>query len=132
MYITNQFLRLLRALSLLGALTGIFCIFILADSHLSTQTLRFPPPLDKLVHITVFGIIAFLLRFSRLTRTDYVCWLTVVAVGALDEFQQMGIVGRTASLTDLSADAIGALIAIVAFYLLAKSAFIKRYFITQP
>ena len=84
------------------------------------------------MHITVFGIIAFLLRFSRLTRTDYVCWLTVVAVGALEEFQQMGIVGRTASLTDLSADAIGALIAIVAFYLLAKSAFIKRYFITQP
>ena len=131
MFVANQFLKSLRALSLLGALTGIFCIFILADSNLATQTLRFPPPLDKLVHITVFGIIAFQLRFSRLIKNDFVCWLTVFTVGALDEFHQMSIVGRTASLADLGADAIGALIALVAYHYLAKATFIKWYFVIK-
>ena len=71
----------------------------------------FPSPYDKLVHASVFAVMAVAIGYAsglRGWRMLLVGWLGAVAVGALDEWHQMYLPGRSAGLDDLAADAIGA------------------------
>lgn len=97
----------LRIICLAIALLIIALIFGMADSSLATRSLNFQPPLDKLLHIGVYGIIAALLLCAGIIRSRAGLWLLVVGIGLLDELQQRGIVGRQSSPTDLLADMVG-------------------------
>lgn len=98
--------------SLALALLLMFAIFGMADSSLATGTLRFDPPLDKLLHASIYGTVAGLMRISEVVRRVAVLWLMVVTVAILDELHQMTIVGREASGWDLLADMLGITLAL--------------------
>ena len=80
-----------------------------------------PSPYDKLVHAGVFAVMAGAIGYaSGLRRWPMLllAWLGAVAVGVLDEWHQISLPGRNASMDDLTADAVGA--AIGALALLAR------------
>jgi len=70
-----------------------------------------PAPWDKLVHAAVFTLLAGAvgyasgLRGRRMLLLSFCC---AVTVGALDEWHQAYLPGRSAGLDDLAADAVGA------------------------
>jgi hypothetical protein len=71
----------------------------------------FPPPIDKLVHATVFAVLAAAIGYaSGLSGKAMLvaAFSGAVAVGAADEWHQISLPGRSAGLDDLAADAIGA------------------------
>lgn len=70
-----------------------------------------PPPWDKLVHASVFALLAACIGYASGLRGVRMLLLAVgaaVAVGALDEWHQVYLPGRGAGLDDLAADAVGA------------------------
>lgn len=70
-----------------------------------------PSPYDKLAHAAVFALLAGALGYVSGLRgwsMLLVAWLGALAVGALDEWHQSFLPGRTASWDDLAADAVGA------------------------
>lgn len=70
-----------------------------------------PAPWDKLVHAVVFAVLAMAMGFVsglRGWRMLLLSFLGAVVVGALDEWHQMYLPGRSAGLDDLAADAVGA------------------------
>lgn len=70
-----------------------------------------PAPWDKLVHAAVFAVLAGAIGYSsglRGRRMLLVCFCSAAAVGALDEWHQMYLPGRSADLDDLAFDAFGA------------------------
>lgn len=80
-----------------------------------------PSPYDKLVHAGVFAVMAAAIGYASGVRglpMLLVAWLGGVAVGAMDEWHQMYLPGRSAGLDDLAADAAGA--AVGALALLAR------------
>jgi VanZ family protein len=99
--------QVFRGVSLALAGLLIFAIFGMADSSLAKGALSLDPPLDKLLHAAVYGIIAGLLHLSRAVRPITLLWLMVIGIAVLDELHQLGIAGREASLLDLLADGIG-------------------------
>ena len=76
-----------------------------------------PSSHDKLVHATVFAVLAGAMGYAsglRGWRMLLVAWLGAVAVGALDEWHQSALPGRSAGWDDLAADAIGAAVGALA------------------
>src|SRR5262249_3735044 len=67
----------------------------------------FPPPWDKLAHVTVYAALAVLLWIGLPTSDPLVVIVTVLMVGVLDELHQAALPGRTADLADIFADACG-------------------------
>lgn len=66
----------------------------------------FPTPFDKLVHVTYFFVVSFLLiRFARVP----IAWaiLFTILVGTLDELHQAYLPGRQAGFDDWLADVFG-------------------------
>lgn len=102
----------LRHVSLVLALLLMFTIFGMADSSLATGEFRLAPPWDKLLHASVYGTIAGLMRISQVVRRVPLLWLMLVSVAILDELHQMTIVGREASTLDLLADMVGITLAL--------------------
>ena len=75
----------------------------------------FRPPWDKLVHLTVFGGfggLAWVMLGGTRPAADTLAPMFAIAVGVVDEITQSHHPGRAASLTDLAADAIGALLVV--------------------
>ncbi len=69
-----------------------------------------PPPWDKLVHALVFAVFAAALGLASGLRgraMHAVAFCGAVAVGAVDEWHQMYLPGRSAGWDDLAADAFG-------------------------
>lgn len=89
-------------------------------SHQPGDSLPLPslPGLDKLAHMSIYGILAGTILFAfsdhqKNTRTGKVILLTVIfclLYGISDEFHQSFVPGRTASVYDLLADGTGAVI----------------------
>jgi hypothetical protein len=90
------------------------------------------PPLffgeDKLLHAVVFGILGFFALGAMKTRGDgyrvFQPWLAVVLVvvyGALDEFHQHFVPGRTPDIHDLMADAVGGMLGVWVSYRFIKA-----------
>jgi VanZ family protein/UDP-2,3-diacylglucosamine pyrophosphatase LpxH len=84
-----------------------------------------PPPLDKLAHAAVFGLLALALdlalRISAPGLPMYKRHLLVVAAvslyGATDEWHQAFVPGRDCEVGDWIADTLGAVLALTAAYL---------------
>ena len=74
---------------------------------------------DKFCHATAFGLFALLLWVAIGFRWSLGNWLAIVAVGALDEFHQLFVPGRTADVLDLLSDAIGAAVVTYALHRLS-------------
>ena len=79
---------------------------------------------DKVIHAVVFALFALLVflalrhqqRFPGLARHSYsITILIVILYGAVDEFHQRFVAGRSSDLFDLIADALGA--CVVVFFL---------------
>lgn len=77
---------------------------------------------DKIAHVLAFGILGFLLIRAfprgapqRLFLRSLLVVLAVAVYGGLDEFHQMFVPGREASLWDLAADVAGGILAVTLF-----------------
>lgn len=73
----------------------------------------FPEPWDKLAHLLTFavvGIAAGLAGGMRGWRMALCCVAGALLVGGMDEVHQMFLPGRSASWSDLAADAAGGLL----------------------
>ena len=80
------------------------------------------PTLQNLLHIPVFGLLAFLwlksfTKHSILTFTKVIITLIVtILFGCLEEFHQTFVSGRYGSLTDMLLNIVGIFMGIVFFY----------------
>ena len=70
----------------------------------------FPPPLDKIVHSLVYGLMLLLAILSFPNTRKLILFIAIVMVGVLDEIHQIYLPGRSAGLDDLSADILGCII----------------------
>jgi len=70
----------------------------------------FPPPLDKIVHSLVYGLMLLLAILSFPNTRKLILFIAIVMVGMLDEIHQIYLPGRSAGLDDLSADILGCII----------------------
>jgi len=108
------------------------CIFFLSsipgdvdDGVLKILT-DLDPQLQNMRHIPLFGLLQFLwLRaFGRLGNTERKVWLICLGItlgyGMLDEFHQLFVPGRYASLLDMLLNTVGAVLATGLFGWLVK------------
>ena len=79
------------------------------------QVQLFPSPWDKVVHFCYYGTMALLLAHGVGRRWFVVPLIVVPAIGALDEWHQVGIAGREASFFDWLADELGTLAFVLAY-----------------
>ncbi|WP_018410858.1 VanZ family protein [Methyloversatilis thermotolerans] len=70
-----------------------------------------PSPWDKLVHAATFGAMAFLVWLGSGQRWLVMCATAVFALACYDEWRQQMLPGREADLLDLSANAVGIVLA---------------------
>lgn len=105
-------MRLQRGLRLFAALTAIglpMGLFVGGAQPVAVGLI--PVPWDKLAHAGVFAVLAAAMGYASgwrgwpmlLTGFGY-----AIGIGALDEWHQMHLPGRSAGLDDLVADAAGA------------------------
>lgn len=82
-----------------------------------------PAPWDKLAHLALFATVAWCAVLALAARSRYALgWggLLAIVLGALDEWHQLFLPGRSADLSDLLADAFGTLLGVaVAAWVLA-------------
>ena len=78
----------------------------------------------KAAHMFVFGVEAFLVATAAaaffLPRPALIGLAVAVAYGAVDEFHQGFVAGRSAAVTDVLIDSVGALLGITAWLYLAR------------
>jgi VanZ family protein len=70
-----------------------------------------PVPWDKPAHMAVYAVLSCAIGFASRQRGGWAIAIGfggAVLVGALDEWNQMRLVGRSADIDDLVADAVGA------------------------
>src|SRR3990172_7623615 len=87
-----------------------------AGAETAADVSLFPPPFDKAVHFTYYGIMAGLLAHGVGLGWLIVPLILVPVIGAADEWQQSFIVGRDASFWDWMADGIGTVIAVFLYW----------------
>ena len=106
-HFNNPFSLTFRLLSLSLAAAIITSIFILGHDPEAAVSMGWPPPLDKLQHAIAFGVIASLIRMGTVRPGFLLVGVFVVALGALDEYLQIPLPFRSASVLDLLADGVG-------------------------
>lgn len=100
-------------LLILGILLfGLFAV----GSHPASANL-FHPPVDKFMHIAVFGLMAMAIQTAWPQLRWQYAWLAVVAIGGADELHQYLVPGRQPGWDDGIADMIGASIGLTAWKL---------------
>jgi VanZ family protein len=77
-------------------------------------------PWDKLIHVTLFAVLATLARVTLPKLSSLWILLMIAAVALSDELYQTTLPGRSAGLADLIADITGALAALLAIKILRK------------
>ncbi len=100
----------LRRLCLLCAVTMVFLLFYLGAKPIAVGL--FPEPWDKLAHFCAYGAIAGLLALGLERRQPLGIIVLVSMIGALDEWHQVYLPGRSADVMDFLTDAIAAVIAV--------------------
>ncbi|CRK81300.1 VanZ family protein [Neobacillus massiliamazoniensis] len=77
----------------------------------------------KLAHITVFGILALLFKtaISNKPRPYIYAWIFTTLYAGTDEWHQMYVPGRTASIIDVLIDSTGAFIFLICMFLWKKN-----------
>lgn len=92
---------------------GIAAIVMAATIFLGAEevakTPLFSAPYDKLAHFIYYGVMAALLSHALGLRWLWVPLLVVPVIGFFDEWNQVYVVGRDASVWDWVADVIGAM-----------------------
>lgn len=108
----------------LGAYRLAAAIWMFLLSFLSAQPgskVNVPPPLDKLVHLCVFGILGFFVALGtgpkRRWHAAWIAPLIVALCGAADEWHQSFSPGRSMSLGDWLCDLGGGVAAGLAWLL---------------
>ena len=96
----------------------IWTTLVLTANSLSARDLRHPPfpGADKVTHAGMYGAAAYAWRRAFRSRSDRTTWLVasgVTALGAIDEWHQQWVPGRSAEVFDWLADASGVLVAIM-------------------
>jgi len=99
----------------------LFTAAVLVFTHLPQGTmpsLLQKDGVDKLEHVLAYGVITFLflisLRTSPTMLSALLLFLAITVIGAFDELTQP-FMNRTASVTDLAADIVGILSALLFF-----------------
>ncbi len=103
----------LRASCFAAFLAVLVQLFFLDEPRLLQQIVN--ATWDKLCHAVAFGSFAALLWFAIGFRSSWANWAAIVGIASLDEFHQLFVPGRSAEVSDVVADAVGA--AIVTFIL---------------
>ncbi len=93
---------MLSKISLLGAI--IFVVLLFWGGSQPVAVGLFQPPWDKVAHFTAFGMLAFMLWIGFQGRWPLLIIFLVGGVGALDEWRQTFLSGRTMSLEDFAMD----------------------------
>lgn len=75
----------------------------------------FQPPIDKVAHAGIFALFAILLWYGSNRQSVLGVFVVVVLIGALDEWHQRYLPGRSADLLDLAADAMAAGVVLMVF-----------------
>ncbi len=101
---------LLRRLCLVCAAAMVFLLFYLGAKPIAVNL--FPEPWDKLAHFIAYGSIAALLALGVAERRPMSLILLVSLVGALDEWHQVYLPGRSADVADFLTDVIAAIVAV--------------------
>jgi len=89
---------------------------IVAASHQSTVTGPQIPHLDKLIHFSVYGLLATLIcRLGHGWRAAAWALMLASAFGATDEWHQSFVPGRSSEVADWLADTLGAAVAVLLY-----------------
>lgn len=64
----------------------------------------FDPPVDKIAHFFTFALITVLLWMGALRGRPWLLFAVATAIGALDEYWQLYLPGRSAGLDDFGID----------------------------
>ena len=117
------------------SLMGVIFILSSVPGHLDDQRLRFltdlDPQLQNLLHIPLFGIlqVLWLRTFAKLGKFGWkstvACLVISLGYGCLDEFHQMLVPGRYASLMDIALNFTGVVIGTLLFFLWQKNSLTK-------
>jgi hypothetical protein len=98
------------------------CLVLIANLfYLGSQPFAvglFPPPYDKIAHFAAFGGMALLLTLASVGRWPLAVLCAVTLVGAMDEWHQIFLPGRSADIGDLAADFAAAAVVVVVAALL--------------
>ncbi len=90
------------------------------DDQIYSLFVWLPPDLQNLLHVPVFGMLAWLWQrafrqsAARPALMDALAVVLTVAYGVLDEWHQAFVPGRYASFTDVLLDGTGALLGVLA------------------
>jgi VanZ family protein len=95
--------------------------FLFFGAETAAKVPLFPPPFDKAAHFTYYAAMALLLVHGVGLRLALLPLLLVPLIGALDEWHQLSVPGRDASVFDWIADVAGAIAAVVAYRVWRKS-----------
>jgi len=106
---------LLKGAALAIAALIVFLLFYLGAKPVAVGL--FPEPWDKLAHFVTYAAIAALLCLGLPRRWQWYAALPVGIIGALDEWHQVYLPGRSADLGDLLTDIVAAIFAVTAIHL---------------
>ena len=93
--------------------------------HLGAQPFAaglFREPWDKIAHLSVFALLSGLLWLATGGRRHVLPVGIVATIGALDEWRQRYLPGRSTDLGDLATDVIGATLAVILLRIVWKPA----------
>lgn len=104
--------RRLRPFFLAAAATIVFMLFWLGAKPIAVNL--FPEPWDKLAHFVTYGTLAVLIGLGLAQRKPLAVIFLVALIGALDEWHQVYLPGRSPGIDDWLADFTAAIVATVA------------------
>lgn len=99
-------IRLPRSFYLLGAATLVVALFWGGSQPFAVGL--FPAPYDKLAHSLYFATLSLLLWLGTGGRWSVLLFVTVSAIGGLDELHQATLPGRQAGFDDFLTDTVAA------------------------
>jgi VanZ family protein len=108
MFVNKRIAKAVQFFARLSLLSLILLIFI-GGSAPSAAGL-FPPPIDKIIHTLVYGLMLLLAILSLPNIRWPILFGGVVTVGILDEIHQIWLPGRFAGIDDLFADILGCIL----------------------
>ncbi|MDD5250378.1 MAG: VanZ family protein [Rhodocyclaceae bacterium] len=100
----------LRRSCLACAAAIVFLLFYLGAKPIAVNL--FPEPWDKLAHFIVYGAIAALLAVGSARSRPLLLIAFVSAIGAIDEWHQLYLPGRSADVNDWLMDFAAAIVAV--------------------
>jgi hypothetical protein len=101
---------LVRRLCIACAAIMVFMLFWLGAKPVAVGL--FPAPWDKLAHFLTYGTIAALLAVGVKRRQPSTLILLVSLIGALDEWHQVYLPGRSSDIADFLTDVAAAIVAV--------------------